>query len=78
MASDLVSDGTIAANGIQASEFWRIREGMIEAQVRRGRHLRTDVSVPISSIAAFLETVDVGLRQIGQDVRGRRPAGRLD
>jgi FAD/FMN-containing dehydrogenase len=68
MASDLVSDGTIAANVAQASEFWRIREGMIEAQVRRGRHLRTDVSVPISSIAAFLKTADADLRRIGPDV----------
>ncbi|WP_216850190.1 FAD-binding oxidoreductase [Acidisoma sp. L85] len=68
MASDLVSDGTIAANVAQASEFWRIREGMIEAQVQRGRHLRTDVSVPISSIAAFLETADADLRRIGPDV----------
>jgi FAD/FMN-containing dehydrogenase len=54
MEGGLLGDGTVAANVAQTADFWRIREGMIEAQARQGRHLRTDVSVPISSITAFL------------------------
>ena len=62
-----VVDGTIAANTTQARAFWRIREGLIEGQVRRGRHLRTDVSIPISAIAAFIENAERALRAYDQD-----------
>jgi FAD/FMN-containing dehydrogenase len=51
----LISDGAIAASSAQAAAFWRLRENLIEAQHQRGRHLRTDVSIPISKLAAFLE-----------------------
>jgi FAD/FMN-containing dehydrogenase len=68
MATDLVSDGTMAASLGQAAEFWRIREGIIEAQARRGRHLRTDVSVPISSITVFLEAAHADLQRLEPDV----------
>jgi FAD/FMN-containing dehydrogenase len=50
----LLTDGALASSVAQSTDFWRIREGMIEAQARRGRHLRTDVSVPISAITTFL------------------------
>jgi len=57
MERGLVLDGAVAQTAAQAAEFWRLREGIIEAQARSGRHLRTDVSVAISSIAVFLEEV---------------------
>ncbi|WP_131196715.1 FAD-binding oxidoreductase [Lichenihabitans psoromatis] len=66
--SALLSDGTLAANGAQAAEFWRIREGIIEAQARRGRHLRTDVSVPISSLTTFLDAAHADLLRAEPDV----------
>lgn len=50
----LISDGSFAASAAQAAAFWRIREEIIEAQLRRGRHLRTDVSMPISAIEDFM------------------------
>jgi FAD/FMN-containing dehydrogenase len=57
IASDeaLIDDGVVAANSGQAAAFWRIREGLNEAQHQYGRHLRTDVSIPISAIADFLK-----------------------
>jgi FAD/FMN-containing dehydrogenase len=54
----LVKDGLLAQNIAQAKSFWRIRELMVEAQQRRGTHLRTDVSVPISAIASFIAEVE--------------------
>ncbi|MBN9016411.1 MAG: FAD-binding oxidoreductase [Rhizobiales bacterium] len=50
----LVLDGVIASNRAQAARLWRLREVMVETQGRGGRYLRTDVSVPISSIASFV------------------------
>lgn len=53
--SGLLLDGAVATNVAQAQRFWLIREAMVEGQRLRGEHLRTDVSVPISSIAQFVE-----------------------
>ncbi|MDX7950828.1 FAD-binding oxidoreductase [Lichenihabitans sp. Uapishka_5] len=57
----LVADGALAASGAQAAAFWQIREGLIEAQARQGRHLRTDVSIPISGLASFLDRTHAAL-----------------
>ena len=57
----LMTDGTLAANQAQAAAFWQIREGIIEAQAQQGRHLRTDVSIPVSRIARFLEDTHAAL-----------------
>jgi FAD/FMN-containing dehydrogenase len=53
-ASGLVLDGVIAGSRAQAERLWLLREMMVEAQGRGGRYLRTDVSVPISSLSAFV------------------------
>ena len=58
----LLADGTLAASAAQAASFWQIREGLIEAQARRGRHLRTDVSIPISRVADFLAAAEAAVR----------------
>lgn len=44
----LVLDGVIAASKAQAGNLWLFRDDMNEWQTRRGPHLRTDVSVPLS------------------------------
>lgn len=54
LESGLVLDGTIASSRAQAQNLWQFREGMIEGQALRGKHLRTDISVPLSKLAAFL------------------------
>lgn len=53
-ASDLILDGVIAGSKAQGDRLWLLREMMVEAQGRGGRYLRTDVSVSISSLAAFV------------------------
>jgi FAD/FMN-containing dehydrogenase len=59
--SDLVVDGTIAASRAQADRLWLYREMMVEHQGRGGRYYRSDVSVPISRMAAFLDAALAGL-----------------
>ena len=54
-AGDLLMDGTIAASRAQADRLWSYREAMVEAQSRGGAYYRTDVSVPITAIPAFLD-----------------------
>ncbi len=58
---DLITDGTLAATSAQSAAFWQIREGIIEAQAQHGRHLRTDVSIPISRVARFLDDTHAAL-----------------
>ncbi len=53
-AGDLVLDGVLASSRAQGERLWLLREVMVEAQGNGGRYLRTDVSVPISSLADFV------------------------
>jgi FAD/FMN-containing dehydrogenase len=62
-AQDLVADAAIAASRAQSERLWLYRETMVEAQGRGGRYLRTDVSVPISKLATFLDEALRNLRQ---------------
>ncbi len=68
-AEGYVTDGVRATNNVQARDFWRIREGLVEGQARRGRHLRTDVSVPISKIIAFLNDAKGELARAAPETR---------
>ena len=57
----LVLDGVIAQNQAQARNLWLIREGMNEGQARRGKHLRTDLSVPLSRLADFVAEAEAAV-----------------
>jgi FAD/FMN-containing dehydrogenase len=61
MEDGLVLDGTIAASQAQARNLWLIREGMNEGQAKRGMHLRTDVSVKLSQLAAFVADAEAAV-----------------
>ncbi len=50
-----ISDAVIAKSDQERSDLWRIRHSISEAQKFEGRSLKHDVSVPIGSIAEFLE-----------------------
>ncbi len=54
MSEGLVVDGTMAESLTQSKDLWAIREAMVEAQPTYGRHLRTDISVPITSLPDFI------------------------
>src|SRR5262249_22450824 len=53
----------LAASRAQADRLWLFRETMVAAQGRGGRYLRTDVSVPISKLAVFVEDSVQALRE---------------
>ena len=61
MEDGLVLDGVIAASRNQARNLWLFREGMNEGQAKRGAHLRTDVSVPLSRLPAFVEKAEAAI-----------------
>lgn len=54
MNKNLIADGALAESLTQAQAFWSIREAMVEAQAAQGRHLRTDISVPVSVVPTFI------------------------
>ncbi len=60
-ATDLVRDAAIASNSAQAARFWLIREIMVDRQGRGGPYLRSDVSVAISQLAAFVKDASAAL-----------------
>ncbi|MGY9046729.1 hypothetical protein P775_16670 [Puniceibacterium antarcticum] len=61
--SGLALDGVIAQNQAQAKNLWAIREGMNIGQAQRGRHLRTDISVPLSRLADFVAEAEAAILQ---------------
>ena len=63
MEEGLVLDGTIAASQNQARNLWLIREGMNEGQAKRGTHMRTDISVPLSKLARFVEEAEAAVAE---------------
>ena len=65
---DLVADAVVATSGEQASRLWRLRETMVERQGRGERYFRTDISLPISQIPAFV-------RQVTPLLAARVPSG---
>jgi len=64
---ELIVDAALATSSAQAASFWRIREEIIEAQLQRGQHLRTDVSMPISAIARFMEVAPAAIAGLSSE-----------
>ncbi|WP_420706127.1 FAD-binding oxidoreductase [Halomonas sp. G11] len=54
MEREWVLDGALASSDTQSAQLWQFRESMLEGQRRRGEHLRTDISVPISALPDFV------------------------
>ncbi|TMV91252.1 FAD-binding oxidoreductase [Thioclava sp. BHET1] len=63
MEEGLVRDGVVAQSKAQARNIWLVREGMNEGQARRGKHLRTDLSVPLSELAAFVTEAEAAVER---------------
>jgi FAD/FMN-containing dehydrogenase len=68
--SELATDAVIAASDAQRAAFWSLRENISEAQKREGASIKHDVSVPLSSIPAFLERAT---REVLKILPGARP-----
>jgi FAD/FMN-containing dehydrogenase len=55
----LVVDAAIATNLSQTRDFWSLRENMGEAQVKAGKNIKHDISVPISKFPQFIRETNV-------------------
>ena len=67
MEEGLVLDGAIASSRAQGHNLWQFREGMNEGQALRGKHLRTDISVPLSKLAEFVAEAEAELAKVLPD-----------
>ena len=63
-------DGVLAESGAQRALFWRIREGISDAQKAGGVSLKHDISLPIDQIPDF---IDDCVQALQQRVPGIRP-----
>ena len=53
-----VLDAVLAGSEAQVAALWAMREGISEAQNHEGPSLKHDISVPVSSIPAFIEATN--------------------
>jgi FAD/FMN-containing dehydrogenase len=62
LAAGEIVDAAVARSLAEAQALWQLREGIPEAHARRGGNVKHDISLPVSSIAGFVETTDAALR----------------
>jgi FAD/FMN-containing dehydrogenase len=53
-----VSNAVVAENLTQAHQLWHVRESIPLAQAEEGLNIKHDISIPVSSIPAFVEQTD--------------------
>ncbi len=64
-----VTDAVIAESHAQEQAFWALREDVSESQGAAGPTIKHDISVPISSIAAFVQDADARVRLLHPHIR---------
>jgi len=69
LAGGDVTDGVVAQSESQAGKLWALRENISEAQKIDGVSIKHDVSVPVSSIPAFLAMTDASLEKAFPGIR---------
>lgn len=69
LAANAADDAVVATSGAQSRALWALRELISEAQALAGKNIKHDVSVPISSIADFIEHTGAQLTQRFPGVR---------
>lgn len=67
--SGLVLDAVIATNEGQVAGLWALREGISEAQNHEGPSLKHDISIPVSSIPAFVAQAEQRLAGVMPGLR---------
>ena len=65
----LVTDAAVASSLEQAKAMWHLRESIPMAQSVAGPNIKHDIALPISAIAAFVDSTDAALRQAFPGVR---------
>lgn len=67
--SGLVLDGVIATSVAQQNALWHLRESMSESQRPEGGSIKHDVSVPVSSVPAFMAEASAAVLALMPDAR---------
>jgi FAD/FMN-containing dehydrogenase len=60
----IAQDAVVATSIAQSRGLWAIREHIPLAQAAAGKNIKHDISLPISRIAAFIETTDAQLEAV--------------
>ena len=60
----LITDARLAASLAQANDFWRLREGVSEAQKPEGGNIKNDISVPIAKIPEFIARANAAVLKV--------------
>lgn len=63
MEAEVMTDAVIAQNLSQAQALWQVRESISMAQAQEGLNIKHDISLPISSIPAFVAETDALLER---------------
>ncbi len=66
---DLIQDATIADSDAQAAAFWKIREGVPEAEKIDGGSIKHDVSVASAQMPLFMRRASAALAKAWPDAR---------
>lgn len=69
MDQGLVTDGVLASSEAQRQSLWLLREAIVEGQRLAGPQLKHDVAVPVSSVAAFINSATKTVLTIEPDAR---------
>lgn len=67
MGAGLIEDAVIGTNIAQKQAFWKVREGISQAQVRAGKAIKHDISLPISSLPKFVDNAMSAVRALKPD-----------
>ncbi|QHE83462.1 FAD-binding oxidoreductase [Hydrogenophaga sp. BPS33] len=71
LEDEIATDGVIGESVAQSRALWTLREHLSEAQALEGSHIKHDIAVPISRVAAF---VDAAVKQLQRGFPGARMA----
>ncbi|KQZ94051.1 hydroxyacid dehydrogenase [Mesorhizobium sp. Root157] len=67
--TELAGDAVIASSLAQSAAFWSFREVLPESQKPEGASIKHDISVPVSSIPAFIERAEKAVASVNPDAR---------
>lgn len=70
ITEDIASDAVIASSDAQRALLWKLRESMSDVQRLEGGSIKHDVSVPVSSVADFIEKAT---KAVEREMPGIRP-----
>ncbi|WP_317205501.1 FAD-binding oxidoreductase [Janthinobacterium sp.] len=63
LEAEIIEDAVVAASVAQSEGLWQLREHIPLAQAQAGKNIKHDVSLPISSIADFIDSTGPLLQQ---------------